>query len=590
MLSYLTKTKLCEWFLEVADRDRKIESLRIALCKNQIFEPYAAFKRIIRQKRLSIEYDDLQRFLKENDVFVTDSAVIRYMTHYSEHSSTQLNYSEYLRIVLPVSDQRIRTITTQRPNYDVDLNECLHLTVEDAQATLISYEISAYDELSISLKNLMSRPDYNVGHFFHYIDYNHEGVLNFHNLKRFFLQQGLVPFEEEVIEILRRFDKDDDGTINLTEFKEFIGLCLDDFGSQLIKYESPIRNKGKIDRFLKSSEFESRETTQFVNMSAHLYPKVRNFYPTKEVPYSDSKYSVGRRVNQRDNDLSYKNFLREQSKRKLIEKNLEEKGEFVNRPKSIGRSNRQASSTGFETFKGDYSNKFHNTVTFRKPQTGNDDQFIDYVTKACMYEREQEVVKQNLCLRADFICIDNFRLIDKNGTGYLSKNNVLSFCEKLDLPVTPAELDIMFDRYDVDRDGQQSYSEFLWMVTPYEGEYANLLNMRQAKNQNMDYDFFGLYSPVTKEDIKTLWVFLFDTEKKLGLVRATMPVDKPSVTEMFENIDSRMAGKINKPEFLKFLQQNGAPVSAREMSLQFRRFNRDSDEYLRQNDFFVELL
>jgi len=91
--------------------------------------------------------------------------------------------------------------------------------------------------------------------------------------------------------------------------------------------------------------------------------------------------------------------------------------------------------------------------------------------------------------------------------------------------------------------------------------------MRQAKNQNMDYDFFGLYSPVTKEDIKTLWVFLFDTEKKLGLVRATMPVDKPSVTEMFENIDSRMAGKINKPEFLKFLQQNGAPVSAREMSL-----------------------
>jgi len=75
-------------------------------------------------------------------------------------------------------------------------------------------------------------------------------------------------------------------------------------------------------------------------MSAHLYPKVRNFYPTKEVPYSDSKYSVGRRVNQRDNDLSYKNFLREQSKRKLIEKNLEEKGEFVNRPKSIGRSNR----------------------------------------------------------------------------------------------------------------------------------------------------------------------------------------------------------------------------------------------------------
>jgi Ca2+-binding EF-hand superfamily protein len=71
----------------------------------------------------------------------------------------------------------------------------------------------------------MVRPDYNPGHFFHYIDCNKERVLNFHNMKRFFLQQGLVPFEEELIEILRRFDKDDDGTISLTEFTQFIELC-----------------------------------------------------------------------------------------------------------------------------------------------------------------------------------------------------------------------------------------------------------------------------------------------------------------------------------------------------------------------------
>lgn len=133
-----------------------------------------------------------------------------------------------------------------------------------------------------------------------------------------------------------------------------------------------------------------------------------------------------------------------------------------------------------------------------------------------MYERELEVVKQNLCLRADFIPIDNFRLIDKNGSGFLSKQEVLSFCEKLDLPVTPAELEVLFERYDIDRDGQLSYSEYLWMITPFEGEYVNLLNMRHAKNVDMEYDFFGLYSPVTKEDIKNVWTFLFDTENKLG--------------------------------------------------------------------------
>ena len=44
---------------------------------------------------------------------------------------------------------------------------------------------------------------------------------------------------------------------------------------------------------------------------------------------------------------------------------------------------------GFETFKGEYSNSLNKIdVTFRKPQAGLMDSFLDYVTKACMYERE----------------------------------------------------------------------------------------------------------------------------------------------------------------------------------------------------------
>ena len=212
MLSYLTKTRFCEWLLEVSDKERRIESLRLSLCRNPRFEPYAAFKRITKGKRNQCEVEDIQKFQNDNEILSKELPILRFVKHYSQTSTPQLTYTEFLYLVLPVSNQSQRSAASQRPNYEVSSNY-LHSSVENELASIISYEINSYDELSISQKNQMNRPDFNVHDLFRQIDLNKEKVINFHNLKRFFQQQGQVPFEEEIIEIQRRIDKDDDGTI-----------------------------------------------------------------------------------------------------------------------------------------------------------------------------------------------------------------------------------------------------------------------------------------------------------------------------------------------------------------------------------------
>lgn len=51
------------------------------------------------------------------------------------------------------------------------------------------------------------------------IDREDSGFIDFNNLNGFFESQGIYPYEEEVISILRRLDRDDDGRITLQEFK-----------------------------------------------------------------------------------------------------------------------------------------------------------------------------------------------------------------------------------------------------------------------------------------------------------------------------------------------------------------------------------
>lgn len=54
---------------------------------------------------------------------------------------------------------------------------------------------------------------------FSIIDKADSGFIDFNNLNGFFEGQGLYPYEEELISILKRLDKDDDGRITLEEFK-----------------------------------------------------------------------------------------------------------------------------------------------------------------------------------------------------------------------------------------------------------------------------------------------------------------------------------------------------------------------------------
>jgi len=93
------------------------------------------------------------------------------------------------------------------------------------------------------------------------IDDNNTGYIDFNNLMDFLQKNGIFPYEEEVIYILRRLDKDDDGRISLLELqneispKESLGFNSGNFrGDKSImnSYENPL---GKLNKSSASKNY-----------------------------------------------------------------------------------------------------------------------------------------------------------------------------------------------------------------------------------------------------------------------------------------------------------------------------------------------
>ena len=137
MLSAKTIQSLINLLLNLAENERQIEVLRQILCEQETFEPYAAFKRIDRSCKNSITVQDISKFLSDNKISRDTTEIAAFLRRYDTDFDNRLVYTEFIQIVLPITNRELRAIATQRPNYLVSSNQCLPYETEHALTKVI---------------------------------------------------------------------------------------------------------------------------------------------------------------------------------------------------------------------------------------------------------------------------------------------------------------------------------------------------------------------------------------------------------------------------------------------------------------------
>jgi len=95
MFSSPTTKLVCDFLLNLARAEKKIELLREKLCEIEEFEPYASFRRIDRECKNFINEDDLKLFLQDNEIFFDEDTLrATFLQNYDYDSDGRLCYAE----------------------------------------------------------------------------------------------------------------------------------------------------------------------------------------------------------------------------------------------------------------------------------------------------------------------------------------------------------------------------------------------------------------------------------------------------------------------------------------------------------------
>ena len=81
------------------------------------------------------------------------------------------------------------------------------------------------------------------------------------------------------------------------------------------------------------------------------------------------------------------------------------------------------------------------------------------------------------------------------------------------------EIELLFQRYDKDRDGRLRFAEFCEIFVPIDRNYADVINSRESHVRSISYHpaiADRVFVPLTLLDFKEMWRTHFRVELKLS--------------------------------------------------------------------------
>ena len=214
--------------------------------------------------------------------------------------------------------------------------------------------------------------------------------------------------------------------------------------------------------------------------------------------------------------------------------------------------------------------------------------FIKYIQFLLIKEKHTLGLKDNLSLREDISLKNLFCIFDYNKKNKISKKEFKVVCKKIfGLYPTSDQINLVYKRYDKDKDNNLNIKEFLNMIKPIKEEYVCLLfNKEKNENDNnINMKSKKMFSDVIRaiiEDEGNYYKFKYDLENK----------NLFELNEFWNEIKNYFSNEngIDKLEFNKLLNDFGCNLNQYDIDIIFNKIDYDKDDIISYDDLTQEFL
>ena len=171
----------------------------------------------------------------------------------------------------------------------------------------------------------------------------------------------------------------------------------------------------------------------------------------------------------------------------------------------------------------------------------------DYIKFLLKGENKIENIKINLSKISDFSVEDAFRMFEKNGRGFLDRDDIKYGLSVLNIYPSEYNLDLFLRRFDLQKKGFISYEDFYDMIVPFEKEYRLNMNKRLPKSNCPQCDLGREINNM----LNSLFKFLIDFENKANIEKKSLNID---FKDVFNELDNEKQGYFTFNNFLDYLK------------------------------------
>ena len=148
---------------------------------------------------------------------------------------------------------------------------------------------------------------------------------------------------------------------------------------------------------------------------------------------------------------------------------------------------------------------------------------------------------------SDFSVEDAFRIFEKNGRGYLDREDIKYGLSVLNIYPSDYNLDLFIKRFDLQKKGFISYEDFYDMVVPFEKDFRLNMNKRIPKS-NCPQSFLG---KEINNMLNCLFKYLIDFENRANIEKKSLSINYKDV---FNELDTERQGYFNFDNFYDYLK------------------------------------